>query len=217
MIRALVFDFDGLIIDTEVSNFQAWAETYRDHGCNFPEADFAPFIGTTGKIDFLADLERRIGRPLDREAVRAAKRRREDALADDQPLLPGVAGAIREARRRGLKLAVASSSYRAWVEGHLDRRGLLPFFDVLRCRDDVTDVKPDPALYRSALEALAAGPGEAIAFEDSPNGIHAAKGAGLFCVAVPNPLTAGLDLARADLRIGSLEEISLAEILKRFS
>src|SRR5262249_54309165 len=114
----------------------------------------------------------------------------------------------------GLKLAVASSSSRDWVAGHLDRLGLLGHFDVLKCSDDVVQVKPDPGLYRAVLDALGVVPHRAIALEDSPNGIAAAKGAGLFCVAVPNALTGRLVLDGADLRVPSLTELPLAQLLR---
>ena len=120
-----------------------------------------------------------------------------------------------EARRLGLGLGVASSSDRRWVEGHLERLGLHAHFDVIRCADDVPRVKPDPALYRAVLDAMGVRPEEAVALEDSPNGVLAAKRAGLACVAVPNPLTARLDLSAADLRVASLAELSLPELLTR--
>jgi beta-phosphoglucomutase-like phosphatase (HAD superfamily) len=112
-----------------------------------------------------------------------------------------------------VKLAVASSSSRAWVAGHLQRLGVLERFEVLKCSDDVERVKPDPALYRAACEHLGVPPARAVAIEDSPNGILAAKRAGLFCVAVPNALTGRLVLDAADLRLASLSELPLANLL----
>ena len=99
------------------------------------------------------------------------------------------------------------------MHGHLTRLELHTHFVCIKCRDDVHHAKPDPALYRAALEALAVRPEEAIALEDSPNGILAAKRAGLFCVAVPNPLTSQLSLEQADLQIPSLTALPLAQLL----
>jgi beta-phosphoglucomutase-like phosphatase (HAD superfamily) len=110
---------------------------------------------------------------------------------------------------------VASSSSVGWVDGHLRRLGLRDAFAVVRCAGDVPRVKPDPALYLSVLEATGIPAAEALALEDSPNGVLAAKRAGLACVAVPNPLTARLDLGAADLRLGSLAELPLSELLAR--
>jgi beta-phosphoglucomutase-like phosphatase (HAD superfamily) len=102
------------------------------------------------------------------------------------------------------------------VEGHLTRLGLRQAFAVIRCADDVPRVKPDPALYRAVVEAAGVRPEDALALEDSPNGVLAAKRAGLTCVAVPNPLTARLDLGGADLLLASLADVPLAALLSRF-
>jgi len=131
-----------------------------------------------------------------------------------QPALPGVVAALDEARRLGLRLGMASSSSRAWVSGHLTRLGLLDYFEVLRCAEDVEAVKPDPALYRAALEGLGLAPHEAIAIEDSAHGVLAAKRAGLYCVAVPNVVTRGLDFSQADRVLKSLDEVPLAELVR---
>jgi HAD superfamily hydrolase (TIGR01509 family) len=130
-------------------------------------------------------------------------------------LLPGVVEHLDAARAAGLKVGVASSSSRDWVMGHLVRLGILDRFDCLRCRDDVANVKPEPDLYVAVLECLGVAASEAIAIEDSPNGVLAAKRAGLRCVAIPNSITARLDLGQADVVLGSLAEVTLAELLRR--
>jgi beta-phosphoglucomutase-like phosphatase (HAD superfamily) len=115
----------------------------------------------------------------------------------------------------GLKVGLASSSSCTWVEGHLQRLGLRTFFDSVHAKDDVQLTKPDPALYRSAVEALGVAPDEALAFEDSRNGIIAAKEAGLYCVAVPNTLTRRTDISQADITLDSLSELSLEDLLEQ--
>ena len=132
-----------------------------------------------------------------------------------QQLLPGVERYLAEARRLGLKTAIASSSRSNWVMDHLERFGIDEHFDAILCREDVSRTKPDPELYQKALERLSVPAAETIAFEDSANGIRAAKAAGLFCVAVPNPLTADLDLTDADLQLESLEAVTLPALVKR--
>ena len=215
MTRLLIFDFDGLILDTEAPAYESWQHVYEAHGRHLEFATWATCIGTDDTFDPHALLEARLGHALDRTEVQARRRARFAELIARQDIRPGVRDYVAEARRLGLRLAVASSSSRDWVAGHLDRFGLLECFDVLRCAGDVARVKPDPALYRAVLTALEVGPGEAVAFEDSPNGIRAARAAGIFCVAVPNPLTADLDLGHADLRLRSLAELSLPSLLAR--
>ena len=214
MIRAIVFDFDGLILDTELPEFQSWQTIYQAHGCMLPFAVWATCIGTTEAFDPYAYLEEQLGRAVDREAVRLQHRQQCDALIAAQAVLPGVHDYIADARRLGLQLGVASSSSRAWVHGHLTRLELHQHFVCIACRDDVPRTKPDPALYQAALAALGVRPEEAIALEDSPNGILAAKRAGLFCVAVPNVLTRQLPLDHADLQIPSLAALPLSELLR---
>ena len=118
-----------------------------------------------------------------------------------------------EAKKLGLKVGLASSSPCDWVTGHLSRLGLIQYFDCIYARDDVRRTKPDPELYLTVIDEFQIGSHEAVVFEDSPNGILAAKRAGLFCVAVPNPLTRQLRLDHADFRLNSLAEMPLSELL----
>jgi len=214
MIRAIVFDFDGLILDTELPEFQSWQAIYQAHGCTLPFAVWARCIGTTDAFDPHAYLEEQLGRAVDRETVRLQQRQQCDTLIAAQAVLPGVHDYIADARRLGLQLGVASSSSRAWVSGHLTRLELQQHFVCITCGDDVPRTKPDPALYQATLAALGVQSEEAIALEDSPNGILAAKRAGLFCVAVPNVLTRQLPLHQADLQIPSLAALPLPQLLR---
>ena len=215
MVQALIFDFDGLILDTEGPEFQAWQEIYTAHGCELRLEVWAQGIGTAADTfnpyDHLETLYRQ---PLLRDALRQQCHQRSAELIEQQAVLPGVKDYLLEARRLGLKTGLASSSSHAWVEGHLGRLGLLPQFDCIKCSDDVAQVKPDPALYLAVLTELNVPPQQAIAFEDSPNGILAAKRAGIFCVAVPNALTAQLVLDRSDRRLFSMVELPLEQLLQ---
>jgi HAD superfamily hydrolase (TIGR01509 family) len=212
VIRALIFDFDGLIVDSETPGYRAWSELYASHGCSLPFDKYSACIGTLDGFDLHAYLEEQSGHLLDRDALEAACNARWNELMKDQPLLPGITGTVTEAKARGLKVGVASSSTLDWVAGNLERFGLFEHFDAICTRDHVSAVKPDPALYLLALEQLGVSAREAIAFEDSPNGILAAKRAGIFCIAVPNPLTRQLALDMADQRLNSLEEFDLDDV-----
>jgi HAD superfamily hydrolase (TIGR01509 family) len=213
--RLVVFDFDGLILDTEAPVYDAWQAIYAEHGQTLAFEKWAECIGTADVFDPGRELASLCGRALDVDALAERHRRACDALIATQPVLPGVHDYLEEARCLGVRLGVASSSGRAWVHGHLERLGLHRHFEVIRCREDVPVVKPDPALYLAVLEATGVPAGEAVALEDSPNGVWAAKRAGMASVAVPNVLTARLDLAHADLRLASLAELPLAALLAR--
>ena len=214
MIRGLLFDFDGLMVDTESPAYDSWQEIYREYGRELPLSRWAAVLGGSGReFDSCAYLQEQIGRSLDCDAIGARRWQRKLELVAAQPLLPGVADYIDAGRRLVLKLGVASSSSRKWVVGHLDRLGVSKLFDAIICADDVTHVKPDPEIYLTALAALDLRPEEVIVLEDAPNGLLAAKQAGIFCVAVPNPLTGQLSLDHADLRLASLAETSLETLL----
>lgn len=208
-VEALIFDFDGLILDTEGPGFRAWTELYESHGCALPFEKYSACIGTIGGFDLHGYLEEQTGRSFDRLELEKDCNARWLSLMKEQPLLPGVDACISAAKGRGLKLAIASSSTENWVTHNLRKFHLLEQFDAICTRDYVTAVKPDPALYLLALEKLGVDADEAIAFEDSPPGIQAAKRAGLFCIAIPNALTKDLPLDLADRRLRSLEEFDL--------
>lgn len=213
MIKALVFDFDGLILETEGPIYQSWQEQYAEYGIPLPLETWGQIIGTSDHFDVFGELERQAGGKLDREAVIARQKARETALVEGQPVRPGVEQYLQDARRLGLKIGLASSSSCAWVTGHLRRLGLLDYFDCICARDDVRLTKPDPQLYTLAVSRLEVAPGEAVAIEDSPNGILAAKRAGLHCLAVPNELTRQLSLEQADLCVDSLADFPLEKLL----
>jgi HAD superfamily hydrolase (TIGR01509 family) len=168
-------------------------------------------------FDPYRELVAKLGHDLDRETVLNRRMARHNEMVAELEILPGVRDAVAEAKRLGLRLGVASSSSRAWVIGHLDRLGLAGFIDCVRCRDDVVNTKPDPELYLSVCACLGVAPAAAVALEDSANGIAAAKAAGMRCVAIPNPMTVGLDLSAADLRLDSLADLPLAELLERLA
>ena len=215
--RALIFDFDGLILDTEGPVYRSWLEVYEAHGEALPFDRWVQIVGsTTAGFHPQHHLEERLGRPLSQEVLDGRIGRRTEMILAE-PLLPGIVQHIDAARSLGLKLGVASSSTRDWVNGHLERLGILDRFDCIRCRDDVAQAKPEPDLYLAVLACLDVSASEALAIEDSPHGVTAAKRAGLRCVAIPNPITARLDLSQADLRLGSLADMTLPDLLERMS
>ena len=218
MIQALIFDFDGLIVDTETPEVQIWQDLYASYRQEFPLDEWVRTVvgAAVANLDPLAQLERLTGLPLDRLALQ------EQALLTRQswqavlPPLPGVADYLDTARCLGLRLAVASSSPHAWVDGFLRRLGFFDMFDAIICREDAPRIKPEPDLFLAALGALHIRADQAVAIEDSPNGVKAAKAAGLRVVGVPNAITSRLGPLPADLTLASLSDLALPGMLDRF-
>jgi HAD superfamily hydrolase (TIGR01509 family) len=206
-----------LILDTETPELLVWQKVYREHGKELTARTWGQIVGGTAASSFepASHLAALTGNHLDIEALKVRVREESLAQIHRQPPLPGVRELIDDARQHGLKLAVASSSPHDWVDGHLTRLGLLSSFDVIKAREDVPRTKPEPDLFLAALSGLGVQPDQAVVLEDSPNGVRAAKCAGLFVVAVPNPATESLHFEGDDLRLSSLKELSVSELMRR--
>ncbi len=209
---ALVFDFDGLILDTESALFTSTAAVFGDHGVHLDAAWWATeILGTADHPHWTDMLAERLGRPLDdvEELMAARNLRYHEALAAEA-VRPGVVELLAEAAERRVPCAVASSSPREWVEGHLERLELADWFVGVRTRDDVEPgrTKPAPDLFLAACTAAGADPTRCVALEDSPNGVAAARAAGMKVVGVAAGLTSELPLDGADLVVPSLAEVT---------
>jgi len=214
MIRALVFDFDGLIIDTETPLIDAYGDVHAVHGKPF---DRGEFLSMVGHVDFTFNPWRAFGTVADDVALEAERHKFNHARTLKQPILPGVVALIDAARTAGLRLAVASNSSHNHVEGHLKRLGLHASFEFFACRGDAPSPKPEPDLYKLVLNHFGLRGHEMIAFEDSHTGALAAKRAGIWTVGVPNGSTAHHDFSHVDLRVNSLADVTLAGLVTRFA
>jgi HAD superfamily hydrolase (TIGR01509 family) len=219
VIKALIFDFDGLIMDTETPEVEAWQAIYAEHGQEFPLQTWVrDVVGSTiNNFDPALHLAALTGRELDCPALH--ERAFSYRLAKQATLsaLPGVNDYIRDAKRLGLRMAIASSSPHDWVDGYLRQLRLSGDFEAVLCREDVQRIKPDPELFAAALHTLGLHADQALVFEDSPNGILAGRRAGMRVVAVPNPITAFGAIEGADLVLSSLADMALEELLLYFA
>ncbi|GIE36519.1 haloacid dehalogenase [Actinoplanes italicus] len=213
--KALIFDFDGLLMDTETTLLDSWRSEWRRHGLELDESRFFADHGGDTTEEQYSLLTAAAGPGFDRAASHARRTAYRKELHAALGLTAGLADWLTEAEGLGLRLAVASSSRREWVAGNLARTGDLARFEVLACGDEVAGHKPDPAVYLLALERLGLPPQAAVAFEDTPHGVSAAVAAGLRCVAIPNPYAQSSRFGHADLVLPSASALPLASVLER--
>lgn len=217
-LKALVFDFDGVIIDSKTPEYQTWQEIFAQFGHDLPMHAWEKGMGSSlDAFNPIVYLEQCLGEPVDRQALLDSQRKLLLDILSGQPPLPGVEEYLVRANELNIKVAVASSSGLDWVRGNLERLGLLPYFHQLCTKEDVQVVKPDPALYSLALTRLGVQAHEAVGIEDSPNGIRAARAAGIYCLAVPTPVSQLLDISQASLVVSSLKSLTLDELAKKLN
>jgi HAD superfamily hydrolase (TIGR01509 family) len=215
-IKALIFDFDGTILDTETPEFKAWTEFYLEYNQALDVQLWGLGIGTWGVFDPITNLEQLTGTTFDTSEVHARIRPRVLELIHASTLLPGVLETLDQARALGLRVGLASSSGSEWISGWLKHYSLEHHFEVVKTRDDVKKVKPDPELYLAAAKDLKLEPQFCVAIEDSPNGSKAALAAGMHTIAIPNQITQYLEFPNGVHRIESLETplSSILEVLE---
>jgi len=208
-IDAVVFDMDGVLLDSEPLHFITVNELLAEEGGVLELAEYLGYVGTTLE-DTWADL---VGRfRLERSFEYYRERYDAEILRhyrDSAVLLPGAAWLVEELLRRGTRLAVASSSRSKWVEVCLAKLGLLNKFHAIVTGDMVTQGKPDPEIYLKAAAALGFAPERCLAIEDAPKGVQSAHRAGMTVVAVDTQYTAALDIPEADARIPTLDHFDL--------
>jgi HAD superfamily hydrolase (TIGR01509 family) len=210
VLRALFFDFDGLIADTESAVLASAAAIFEEHGATMPVERWLSIIGSSQPVGFWVPwLAEQTGQEHNVEALWAQAQRRNHELVATLSPNPGVEELLRSARHAQLTTRVVSSSPSEWVVPLSERLGLRPFLNGFTTREHAPRAKPHPDLYLAAIAALDINPAEVVVFEDSANGCRAAIDAGLKVVAVPGPVTLGQDFSHATLVVESLADVEL--------
>ncbi|MFB6391959.1 HAD family hydrolase [Polymorphospora lycopeni] len=212
-VKALIFDFDGLLMDTETTLLESWRWEWRRHGLEFDPVGFFADHGGDANEPRYAALAATVGSAYDRESSHALRMAYRAELNAALEPAPGIVGWLDRAAELGLRLAVASSSPVTHVGAMLDQAGLRGRFEVLATGEEVDAHKPDPAVYLLTLRRLGLAAGEAVAFEDTAHGVAAAHRAGLRCVAVPNPHADDARFTAADLLLTSAADLSLDAVM----
>ncbi|MEK3883465.1 HAD family hydrolase [Paenibacillus sp. PL2-23] len=210
MMKAIIFDFDGTIIDTETPWFYAFRDAYKEYDVELTLEQYSQCVGTNiYTFNPYEYLKTDRGIELDLDAFKARIHQDHATLMSKQEVREGILDYLNAAKAAGLRIGLASSSGRFWIEKHLEELGIRDYFETIMTADDVKNVKPDPELYQKALAALGVKPEEAVAIEDSPNGARAAAAAGMSCIVVPNELTGLLPF---DSEAGYIHAVSLTHI-----
>jgi len=204
---ALLFDFDGLLVDSETAGLRSWQEIYARHGCELDMEYWLSHVGAGDPCEPRDQLQAATGLVIDWDTVEQGRRRRRDELIVARP---GVKALLARARELRLRCAIASNSPAWWINYQMRNTGVDPGqFELVLSRDERRRKKPAPDVYLAALRFLDIEPHAAIAFEDSVHGVASARSAGLRCVAVPNEVTRHFDMSHSDLLVRSLADIEL--------
>lgn len=216
-IKGIIFDFDGLIVDTETPELKAWQELFRRFDVEFSFDEYAQTIGMiyddTSALDI---LESRLSTPIDKARLFKEFKKRKVELIDAQPLRSGVLDVLKSSKSIGLKIGLASSAKLEWVSRYIQKHEINQYFECVRTRENVANPKPDPELYQATLACLGLKARQVIALEDSINGVSAARAAGVHTVAVPNSVTRIFDFSQAHLVLKHLTDIPLQEMIAFF-
>lgn len=213
MIKAIIFDFDGLILDTETHEYEVLQEIFKEHGSELPLSVWGNVIGTSSDFHPFTYLEEQLQKKLNHEDLTKVQEDKFKKRMASEIARPGVEAYLKAAKELGLKIGLASSSSYEWVSTYLRSLHLFEYFECIRTSDHVEKVKPDPALYIEAAKCLNVNPEECLAFEDSVNGASAAKKAGMFCTIVPNSVTKNMEFGEIDHRLESMAEMELEKVI----
>lgn len=212
MLRAVIFDFDGLLLDTETAEYEEWVRIFNALDAQLTLQDWLKYVGTWVDASLLDLLGARTSRPFDREELRRRHGTAVRRNVDQRDFREGVTALVADLRAAGLQTAIASNSDFPWVAGHLDHRRYRDNFDVICTREDVRRLKPEPDIYRLALRKLGVAASEAVVFEDSLPGTLAALRAGIQVYVVPNPITLQSEFPAEAVKLRSLADISSAQL-----
>lgn len=204
---AVLFDFDGIVVDTEWAIYEAWRRTFQRHGHDLPIEIYTRCVGS----DFdtwspKVHLEDLTGNSFDWHQLDTDRQIEIEADLEKAGPMAGVLPLLEKLTAEGVPMAVVSSSSHDWVDGWLERLNLRHYFQTTVCRGDAPRIKPAPDLWLEALRQLDKPASRCLAIEDSLNGVKSSKEAGLTVWAVPNRTTAGLDFSAADRVLASLSK-----------
>ncbi|HOW60325.1 MAG TPA: HAD family phosphatase [Candidatus Moranbacteria bacterium] len=212
-IRAILFDLDGVIIDSEPLHFEAHKKVLEKYKIKLSLEDYMRFGVAKGDNILYEKMSEKFGMPINKSEISQRKKQAYWEILDKKgELMPEILEILQNFSKK-YDLAIVSSGVKASVEHVLDKFNVRKYFEVVITGEDVEKIKPFPDVYSKALEKLERSKEECIAIEDSQTGIEAAKNAGLKCIAIPNEFTKNHDFSQADIILSSAKE--LVDIVNR--
>jgi beta-phosphoglucomutase len=214
MIRTVIFDMDGVIIDTEPIHHFAFITQFAELGIAVPDEEYASFLGSSTRNVFQR-LKQKYNLPQEIDELMKRKRELFNKAFDESTtldLLGNVRALIEDLQQHGVQMVLASSASKATIARVFNRFGLAPYFTHIVSGEDFTNSKPDPAIFLHAAELAETPVSECVVIEDSSNGMAAAKAAGIYCIGYASPHSEGQDVHLADLVIQDFSELSAERI-----
>ena len=214
MIKAAIFDMDGVIVDSEHLNIKAGKQTMLKYGIRVSSEELQRFTRTTAQAMFRELIKRY---KLDTTFEKMSNEREEKLLTllkEGTRPTRGVMELLKKLKQENIKLAIASSSHRRLIEYVLERLNITHIFDLIVSSEDIKHSKPNPEIFLKSAKELDVNPIECLVFEDSKLGVEAAKNAGMRCVGYRNPNSGNQDLSKADIVVDDFSKLDIQELLK---
>jgi len=214
MITAVIFDMDGVIVDSEPIHIEAEKQTLLKYGVKITTEELRTYTGTTAEFEF-NDLIRKYKLNTTAKTLFDVK---EDImfrlLEERTEPTKGVIDLIKSLKQQGFKLGIATSGHRKLAHYYADKLGIASFFDAIVCAEDITHSKPDPEIFLKTAQRLGVEPTQCIVIEDAKLGIEAAVKAGMKCVGYSNPNSGNQDLSKADWVVSDFTKLDLQALLQ---
>jgi len=214
MIEAVIFDMDGVIVDSEGYHFRAFLDVLKNYNIVITKREYLDWVGITTE-DIFRILKQKYSLPEDVGVLIDRKEKRVVELMRNIKLISGVKEFIGFLRDNGYRIALASGSDASVIEYIINKNNLRDRFEVITTLGDVKQPKPNPEMYLLTAHRLNVSPKNCLAIEDSEAGVNSAKNAGMYCIAVRNRWTVNHDVSRADCIVENLKDIT-QDLIRRY-
>jgi HAD superfamily hydrolase (TIGR01509 family) len=212
-IKAILFDMDGLLVDSEPLHFSAHKQALSDHGIKITKEDYIQNGVSGGRRSFYEVMQIKYRKKIDINSVRKRKKEIYGELIKQIQVFEGVKRIV-ELLHRDFRLAVVSNTHPEYIQKTLSHVGMEEYFETFSSAKELDHPKPFPDVYFAAMKKMQLTAAQCVALEDSSNGIEAAKSAGIKCIAIPNEFTKAQNLSNADIILNNIKEVDRALLEK---